>query len=86
MYDVGQLEDPIHRTVLMTVLRDDGAATVLSIARATHLSTVVLIPTLHALADRDLLARRVIEAESVSRQTWGYQVTAAGRRALQSRG
>lgn len=70
----------------MAVLRDDGAGTVLSIARATHLSTVVLIPALHGLAERGLLARQVVPAVHGGDPTWGYQLTSGGRRALQARG
>ena len=60
---------------------DGGQASALAVARATGLSTLVVIPALEHLGERGLVARSVCRGRG---RGWVYQLTADGRRAAHS--
>ncbi len=56
---------------------DGGGVSVLAVAHATGLSTLVVVPALAHLCERGLVAR---SAHASDGRTWVYHLTAAGQR------
>ncbi len=55
----------------------------LDIARATGLSTLVVVPAIALLMEDRLVSRAVVTQDG--EQTWGYHLTVEGRRRLRAR-
>ncbi len=84
MLDQGAAGDEVaRRNVLQTLAQADGPLGALEVARRTHLSTLVVIPILTALAEEALVRRDCVTTGSGRQdRTWAYALTGRGSRAV----
>lgn len=66
------------RAVFNAVASSDHEVSVLTVAQATSLSTLVVVPALDHLCERGLVIKL---AHPAGRRSWVYRLTAQGRRA-----
>lgn len=78
----GPGDDVARRSILECLAAADGPLGALEVARRTHLSTLVVIPTLTRLAEESLVRRgRVATGSGRHDVTWAYELTGRGAQA-----
>lgn len=85
--DGGVGDEVARRNVLACLAQAETPLGALEVARRTHLSTLVVIPVLTALADEALVARDCVTTGSGRMdRTWAYAITGRGARAVATAG
>lgn len=84
MVDNGAAGDDVaRRSVLRCLAQADEPLGALEVSRRTHLSTLVAIPILTALAEEALVRRDSVATGSGRHDTtWAYTLTGRGNRAV----